>query len=184
MTQSKDDDWIDAIAGRPSSGLNASEQRLAQAIRDVTRAQHEQDVVQIASDDLAQEERLVQHARRTDPVRVSSSVWIKRVAIAATLILAVGLGWLLIDREAQIDVRGGGQVQIIETSDVQALATRIVSRLEQAGITVQAYPLGTYRGINAALNAEQRAALTADLEKLGVAVPANGVLTLEIRDKQ
>lgn len=183
MTQSKDDDWIDAIAGRPSSGLNESEQRLAQAIRDVTRAQ-QQAMAQSAADDLAQEERLVRHARRSDPARVGASPWIKRFAIAATLMLAVGLGWLLIDREPQIDVRGGGQIQIIETSDVQALTTRIVSRLEQAGVAVQTYPLGTYRGINATLSAEQRAAVAADLTKLGVTIPANNVLTLEIRDKQ
>jgi hypothetical protein len=75
-------------------------------------------------------------------------------------------------------------VQVLETGDVEALTTRIVRRLEQAGVAVRSYPLGTYRGIEATLNAEQRAAVTADLHKLGVAVPANGVLTLEIRSKQ
>ncbi len=184
MTQSKDDDWIDAIAGRPSSGLSESEQRLARAIRAVTRAQHDQALAQSAANDAEQEERLVTHARRTDPTRAGASPWIKRVAIAATLMLAVGLGWLLFDREPDIDLRGGGPVQVIETEDVEGLTKRIVTRLQQAGIAVQTYPLGTYRGVSANLSAEQRAAVAADLTKLGVAIPANGVLTLEIRDKQ
>jgi hypothetical protein len=92
--------------------------------------------------------------------------------------------WLRGTAEAPPIMRGEDRLQVIETDDVDARVAAITSALESRGVKATTYPLGIHQGLNASVAPDKRGAVAAILKPLGVDLPANGELRLEVRRKQ
>jgi hypothetical protein len=187
MADSSDDDFFEALAGRPSPALPEHERRRIELLRDAIRAR-EGSAEAPAATTRAGLDRLLFRLRREGLLQKRRALM--PYAVAALLALVVGTlvldpaSWMRGTVEAPPVVRGDGGVQVIETDDAEARLASIARALQSQGVDATIYPLGVHQGLNASVPPERRDAVAAALKPLGIELPVNGQLRLEIRRKQ
>jgi hypothetical protein len=187
MAEIDDDEWLKALAGRPSGDLPEEVRREIAALRGAIKREDERYPSNSEETELHLN-RLLSRLRSEGlferQSRWKNPIFVVPVAAAAVLIIAVSV-LLLSPRQLpeQEIIRGGQKIQVIEAQDVDKSLAQISETLRNAGIEPKTYPLGLYRGLNASIPAEKRDAARPSLEKFGIKIPADGELRLEIREK-
>ncbi len=185
MADDRDEEWLRALAGRPGVELPADLRREVEALRQAIG--RERDASPAAPDE-RELERLLFRLRR-ERLLEPGSRWTGRtwlpLAAAAVLVLAVAPVLFSPDVRRSDDADSIGsrlEIQIVETADVERSLGEIAAALREAGIEPRDAAPGE-RGLNASIPADKIDAVRPALEKLGVTVPADGELRLELRDK-
>jgi hypothetical protein len=188
MAEPDDDAFFDALAGRAHAPLTPTVQQQALALREAVIA------VDAGFDREAQQrqhlERLLFRLRRESLLPATRARWAWPMAAAAAAAAVVGLVvvsplWKPGEGPEPPTMRGQpAPVQVIEADDVAATAQAVAAALERAGVQAQEYPLGIHRGLNATVAADKRSAAARELGALGVRLPDDGELRLEIRERQ
>jgi hypothetical protein len=189
MPEPDDDAFYDALAGRAHAPLTPEVQQQALALRkavivvdgdfESTEAQHRQHL-----------ERLLFRLQRENLLPAARARWTWPMAAAAAAATVVGLVvvwplWQSGEGTEPPMMRGQpAPQQVIEVDDVAAMSQAVAAALVRAGVAAQEYPLGIHRGLNASVVADKRAAAARELSPLGVRLPDDGELRLEIRERQ
>jgi hypothetical protein len=184
MADSADDDFFDALADRPPADLPQQERRRAEWLRAAILA-HDSDAD--VPDHARQQEldRLLLRLRREGLLEKRRTL--APYAIAALLVIGIGAlvlapgAWMRGLIEEPTVIRGGGHLQVIEADNADQRIETIVMALRAQGIEAVTYPLGIHRGLNAAVPVDKRAAVAKALKPMGIDLPADGELRLEIR---
>ena len=185
MAEIPDDEFFEALAGRPLAELPEEERRRIELLRAAMRAREGSGEAPAATQ--AGLDRLLFRLRREGLLEKPRSRM--PYAVAAVLVAGAGLfvldlaSWMRGTVEAPPIMRGDGRLQVIETDDVDARVAVITSALGSRGVKVTTYPLGIHQGLNASVPPDKRGAVAAILKPLGVDLPANGELRLEVRRK-
>lgn len=187
MSEPRDDQWLDALAGRAPADLSDEARREIEALREAMR---ETDGRFPASADETEREleRLLFRMRKEGLLetksRWSSPKFALPLAAAAVLVLGVSIIVFsphdIVPEETR--TRGGAQVQVIEVPQVDTTVAAIAQALREQGVEPNIFPRGIYRTVDASIPAEKRDVLRGRLKELGVVVPADGELHLEIRE--
>jgi len=186
MADDRDDAWLRALAGRPDAGLPDEVRREAEALRRALG--REPDAPPVAPDE-RELERLLFRLRR-ERLLEPGSRWTSRtwLPLAAAAVLVLGVAPVLLSpdfRRPDEDAAIGSRldIQIVETADVERSLGEIAAALRAAGIEPDATPSGLHRGLSASIPADKTETVRPALEKLGVKVPADGALRVEMRGK-
>lgn len=189
MAEPKDDDaqWWEALAGRTLSDISPEERRRIETVRAVVKEYVASAEAELDVDTAHKAQQLLFRVRREGllkarPLWQRPAAWIP-LAAAAALVLGLSVAVLAPERgdiEGSV-IRGGEGPQIIETRDVDKALAEIVALLERAGVKTKTYPIGAYRGLEADVPPEQRAALRGALQSLQVKLPEDGRLRIELR---
>jgi hypothetical protein len=184
MADERDEAWLRALAGRPGPELPAEARREVDALRRAIGASRD---AQAPAADERELERLLFRLRRErllEPAsRWTSRTWVP-LAAAAVLVLAVAPVLYSPEVRRSDDAAAIGsrlEVQIVETADVERALGDIATALREAGI--EAHDDAAGRGLNASIPPDKIEAVRPALEKLGVTVPADGELRVELRGK-
>jgi hypothetical protein len=187
MADIDDDEWLKALAGRPSEDLPQDVRQEIAALREAIKQESARDASVIQDTD-SRLERLLFRLRQ-DGLLEQRSSWKKPLvaiplASAAVLLIAVSIFFFSPSQRPEQDItRGGQQLQVMEVKDVEKSLGEISEALRQAGVEPETYPLGVHRGLNASIPVEKRDELRPDLEEFGVKIPSSGELRLELREK-
>jgi hypothetical protein len=187
MAEIDDDEWLKALAGRPSGDLPEDVRREIAALREAIKKADERSP--LTSQETDQQLNRLLSRLRSEGLLERQSSWkspITAVPLAATAVLVIALSVLLfLPRELpEQDInRGGQKIQVIEVNDVERSLAQISETLRKEGIEPKTYPLGLHRGLHVSIPVEKRDAIRPSLESLGVKIPADGELRLEIREK-
>jgi hypothetical protein len=186
MADSADDDFFEALAGRPRADLPQQERQQAELLR-AAILEHERRVDVPDSSRQQELDRLLLRLRREGLLEKRRAL--APYAIAALLVLGVGAlvlapsAWMRGLIEEPSVMRGGGRLQVIEADNADQRIATIVMALRAQGIEAVTYPLGIHRGLNAAVPVDKRAAVAKALKPLGIDLPADGELRLEVRPR-
>jgi len=184
MSPRDDQAWLDALAGRDEDERASRDAAEAALLRAALLARPRPDAETVRATDPQREAELINRARalglidtRPGPPR-SARGW-RRLAVAATLVLAAGLGlWLA--QAPEPTVRDSAPTIRLEADDPAALQRQILGELEAAGLDATGYErLGRY-GIDADLPQPVPADVRRVLRTHRIAVPPDGVLRIEI----
>lgn len=185
MSDTDDNEWLDALAGRetaPSPTRNEG-----RALRDALRAQ-ETPRASGAPPDLAREAALI--GRAVDEGLIARPQARKRprwhLPLAAGVLLTLTAGILLQFQQASMPevVRGADAIVRITADDPAGLKQRILAELRAAGADATGYEALGAHGIDAELPLPLTPALKQVLEAHHIPEPANGVLRIEIRSRE
>jgi hypothetical protein len=189
MPPDDDQDWLDALAGKPRPGAaprTLLEARLLRAVL-LEQAQAEPESDAERQNRL---ERLLFRLRRQgllDAPRWSQRAWRVPLAAAAALMLGIAVVQLVHwQDEAAPDapaMRGEDSVRRLVVDDAAQTATAIASALRAEGIDVREYPLGVARGLEVRVAPAQRAGAEAILAPYGIALAPDGRLAIEIANR-
>ncbi|MFO1364699.1 MAG: hypothetical protein U1F45_19950 [Burkholderiales bacterium] len=186
MADDRDEAWLRALAGRAAPDLPPESRREVEALRRaIGAARNPND----SAADARELERLLFRLRRErllDPApRSSSRTWLP-LAAAAALVLALAPMLRSPDVPRPDGAAAVGsrlEIQIVETPDVERAAAEIAAALRAAGIEPHDAAPGGERGLRASIPPDKIEAARQALEKLGITVPADGELRVELRGK-
>lgn len=191
MTE-EDQDWLDALAGRSSTGSHRAAVREGEQLRELIQRNVRAPDVSIPEHDAEREAQLLERARREgliDPEELSRRArrrlrpgiarW---AALAASLAgIAVALTFFLRSGPPPEHFRSArGQVIHIEAADPTALKRQILDELQAAGVHATGYEQLGVEGIDANLPTPVPPQVRAVLTRHRLGVPDNGVLRIEI----
>lgn len=189
MPPDDDQDWLDALAGKPRPGAAPRTLQEARLLRAVLLAQAQ---AEPESDAERQRrlERLLFRLRRAgllDSPRWSVNTWRVPLAAAASLMLCIAvvqLAYWQTETPSETPVtRGEDSVRRLVVDDAAQTATAIASALRAEGIDVREYPLGVARGLEVRVAPAQRAGAEAILAPYGIALAPDGRLAIEIANR-
>lgn len=195
---SKDDqDWLDALAGKPDPGADADTNRRAAALRGAMLDSREKEIASGSPDDGL--DRLLFRLRREGLMENEKKSWLLRppviFAMAATVLLAVGLGLAIIPERIEsapdviesanlvepLPVGGASSPQTLFSATPEDMAENIRQDFSTAEITLKQ----SASGQNIHLDADLPENLSPDalriFERYRLSVPNNRKLVIEIR---
>jgi hypothetical protein len=188
MNTDSDQDWLDAVAGREHTPTNAAlaeglflRKAMQVHLSRQSTAEHAT-AASIARIDPMRERTLIERARR-DGLLSARASWRPMLIAAAISMLAVGIGWQTFMRTETDAVRAGADAPAqLEARDPAALKRQITEELRAAGVAATGYESLGVHGIDADLPLPISSAVRSVLARHGIAVPADGVLRIEIRE--
>lgn len=187
MTNSNDQNWLEALAGRASVTDDPIATSEALQLRRRMLARAVEPAVDLPAEDRAREEQLIARARREGllPSRIigksSRFSWRAMLAVAAVVCAAIVAGYQLRDASPPEVVRSGpSEVVRLSAANPLALKQQILDDLRSAGVTATGYERLGRQGIDADLPQPLSSEVRAVLQKYRIAVPADGVLRVEI----
>ena len=191
----EDQDWLDALAGRLSSGLHRAASHEGQRLREHIRRNVRVPDVTIPERDAQREAQLIERARREgliDPTqltkrgrrRLQPGVLGGLVALAAGLAgIAVALTVFLHGTPQVQHLRGARETENVihvEAADPTALKMEILDELRSAGVSATGYERLGVEGINADLPKPVPPRVRDVLTRHHLNIPAGGELRIEI----
>lgn len=201
MSRTDDDDWLDALAGRPRAGARSATLAEAQLLRQGARAWRPQVAAEPAPDDAAALQQAAARAGLLRPRRWCSGcaarwqAWQQRVAAAgprgwtlAASLAAVALLSPLAWRDAtppEPVTRGAPDANAESTrlrqhADPRAERERLAAELEALGARVQRFDRLGRHGLSAEWPGPVPPGTEARLRALGLARAADGSVQLEV----
>lgn len=208
MADLNDDQWFDALSGREVKDMNPASLEEMRLIRQALLEDEGEKQQNSGADEHAYQ-RLLFKMRRdgllkavtpetsgTTHTKKTPSLWRRfslPLSAAATLLLGTtvllltthlgenGRDSLGPDFEMRDD--GVGVPQALAVGNVSETVQGLSRLFEQAGIKHEVYQLGLKVGIEAHLPSPPPTALALELEKLGIKLPADGHLVLEVLEK-
>jgi hypothetical protein len=186
MAEKDDQHWLDALAGRITNGADGADPatlKEAQAVRRAVLAtKPEQDAQDFDVESGAQ--KLLFRLRREGPAgaeKKKSWQLYGAYALAASLVLAVGMVVLQPPPVEDAPVYRGGGAQTISAPDTEKLAGTITAELEALGVKAKVTRFGATHTITADWPAKPDAKHAAFLKRHGLKQPASGALTIELQ---
>ena len=180
MNNLDDQAWVDALAGR---GTDGSPDAIAGArLRAALLAMPKPVIEPVPDVDARREQRLLARARLAGLLparRVPDWRWLG-AALAASLVLAVAAGLLLRAPEQHETVRGAIGTVRLTTQDPPALKRRLLAELRAAGGQATGCERLGVQCIDADIALPPTDAMSALLARYGIALPADGILVIEI----
>lgn len=189
----EDQDWVDALAGRPAADAHRPAAREGARLRELIQRNVHAPEVSVPERDAQREEQLLERARREgliDPAQLTRrsrrpmrptgiAGWL---ALAASITgIAVALGLFLRTAPPAEHVRSAREQAIrIEAADPTALKMQILDELRAAGVRATGYEQLGIEGIDATLPEPVPPRVRDVLTRHHVHVPDNGVLRIEI----
>jgi hypothetical protein len=182
----EDDNWFDALAGRSGGEAAATNDVHAQAIRAAILSRSAAEEIPVAAEDPTREAALIARARTAGvllPVaggRASrrGTGWLAAAAIAC---VAVGVTLQMNTRSPAPITRGAASgIVRIRAPDPLRLKQELIRELEEAGVHARGYEQLGRQGIDADLPMPVTAEVRNLLGRHGIALPADGVLQVEI----
>lgn len=186
-----DQDWLDALAGKPESGSDSPAEREARLLRATIHAQQQSasappDEVERGLEQLLfrlRQEGLLDKAKKPR-WHWPDGAW---MAIAATVVITVAISTLWPGMENglapkdEIGQMRGGKAQIIHASDPDNQARQLRSELEKLGAHVETRQVGPVWVIKAQVPVRKMAEARLIAGQYGYRLPDDGMLRLEIR---
>ncbi|HEV2269198.1 MAG TPA: hypothetical protein VGR92_07055 [Steroidobacteraceae bacterium] len=191
----EDQDWLDALAGRATSGAHGAASREAQRLREHIQRNVRAPDVAVAQRDAQREAQLLDRAQREgliDPAqltrrtrrRLQPGAFGGLVALAAGLAgITVALTMFLHGAPLTQHLRGAREnenVIRIEAADPTALKMEILDQLRAAGVSATGYERLGVAGINADLPKPVPPRVRDVLTRHHLSVPNGGELRVEI----
>jgi hypothetical protein len=182
----EDDNWFDALAGRSGGEAAATNDAHARAIRAAILSRSAAEEIPVAAEDPTREAALIARARTAGvllPVaggRASrrGTGWLAAAAIAC---VAVGVTLQMNTRSPTPITRGAASgIVRIRAPDPLRLKQELIRELEEAGVHARGYEQLGRQGIDADLPMPVTAEVRNLLGRHGIALPADGVLQVEI----
>lgn len=187
MTDSNDQNWFDALAGRAAADNDPIATCEANELRKQMQARAVRPAAEVPAQDPAREAQLIARARREGllPSRAvdhpSRFPWRATLAAAAVVCVAIVAGYQLRTAQPPEVVRSGPtEVVRLGAANPLAFKQQLLDDLRSAGVTATGYERLGRQGIDADLPQPLSAEVRAVLEKYRIAVPADGVLRVEI----
>lgn len=186
MRDCSDEDFFAALAGRPPATLRPAVRDQVQALRAAIAA-HNRALDDGAADQAPELERLLFRLRREGLLQHKAPRRVVPLALAALLVLSVGIvvfgpaAWRGAADDAPVMRGPQSAVQSLETQDIEGTVAAIEAVLKKHAVTASLYPLGIYRGLSASVPPAQSAAVRAELQAFGLALPPDGELRVEVR---
>jgi len=187
-----DHDWLDALAGRPSSGSNRGAMHEGERLREfIQRNVHVPEVL-VPERDAQREAQLLERARREgliDPAELTRRARrMQPAAIRALIALAAGIAGVAVALAVFLHgaprtehLRGSREeVLRIQSTDPTALKTQILDELHAAGVRATGYEQLGVEGIDANLPEPVPPRVREVLTRHHLNVPTSGVLRIEI----
>ena len=180
----EDDNWIDALAGRSGGEAAASNDAHARAIRAAIRSRAAEEIP-VAAEDPMREAALVARARAAGVLPYAGGRASRRrtgwLAAAAMACVAVGVTLQMNTRSPAPITRGAASgIVRIRAPDPSRLKQELIRELEEAGVHARGYDHLGRQGIDADLPMPVSAEVRDVLDRHGIALPADGVLQVEI----
>ena len=185
-----DENWFDALAGKPNPDTTQSTLQEATALRaallgaDSDRHQGQKNVVNIASLQ-ALKDRLRSEGLLPPVHKKCASRNTITMSIAASIFVCVGLGLSLqsqfntTDYGVQVTARGGEELSAIIVTDAASAVHQLEQQLNTLSIPSQIQCELHHCSIEAYIPSEQEDAVNALIEPTNKSVGANGQLTLK-----
>ena len=172
----KDEQWLDAIAGRTPADKEAAALREAMLKRPDPAALSPQELEQGA-------ERLLFRLRREGLVagRTARARWVP-LALAASIVVAAGVGlWPLLEapKPDETTIRGGELQQLVH-ADPAAHAAQLAAELQSHGLTVVQRPADGGVIVEALVQNRDDPQLDAVLARYRLKLPPSGPLLVRV----
>lgn len=187
MNVTRDDVWVDALAGRGDDGsIDAAEGRtLRQAI--VTRTSFPE--LAADAEDRRREAELLARARRDGIIPARSKTpeafllgWRAGVAAVAAAAVIGAVGLFYVRQPVPIEtVRGDDGVIRVEAADPAAFQNDLIRDLRGAGVQATGYEMLGRVGVDADLPQPLPSEIRRIMERRGIPLPQDGTLRVEIR---
>lgn len=182
MAEPNDQQWLDALAGRAGGQAPSPDAREAEALRKAilaTRGEHE-----TADHDVeVGVQRLLFRLRREGladtPQKKSWRTW-GTFAMAAMLMLAIGVVVLQAPQDIDVPVYRGGGAQTLRVPDAAERAATLTRELEALNIQPKVTRFGNNLTIQAEWPAKPGAQHAAFLKRQSLQQPASGPLVIEL----
>jgi hypothetical protein len=206
-----DQDWLDALAGRPDAAADPDTMRRAALLRQAMRGQREAELADASPAPGSHDgglDRLLFRLRRegllekekAGPRRGFPAMF----AMAATVLLVMGLGWMMMfgnDRSAQVAVNavpkqapeqapeqavatpGIAITQILPAEAPEELAAKLQQEFSSAGIALAQSASGVDIRLEADLPPTPSADALRLFERYNLTIPADRKLHIEIRQQ-
>jgi hypothetical protein len=181
----EDDNWFDALAGRSGGEAAATNDAHARAIRAAILSRSAAEETPVAAEDPMREVALIARARATGVLPVAGGRASRRrigwLAAAAMACVAVGVTLQMNTRSPAPITRGAASgIVRIRAPDPLHLKQELIRELEEAGVHARGYEQMGAQGIDADLPMPVTAEVRDVLDRHGIALPADGVLQVEI----
>jgi hypothetical protein len=179
----EDDNWFDALAGRSGGEAAAKTDAHARAIRAAILSRSAAEEIPVAAEDPMREAALIARARAAGVLPVAGGSrrrtgWLAAAALAS---IAVGVTLQMNTRSPTPITRGAASgIVRIRASDPLRLKQELIRELEAAGVHAGGYEQLGRQGIDADLPMPITAEVREVLDRHGIALPADGVLQVEI----
>jgi hypothetical protein len=189
----EDQDWLDALAGRHSSGVYRAASNEGQRLRDYIQRNVRAPDVTVPEHDVQREAQLLERARREgliDPTQLTRRARrrLRPGAFGGLVALAAGLGAIAV--ALTVFLHGAPQTQHLrgahenvihlQAADPMALKMEILDELRAAGVSATGYERLGIEGIDADLPAPVPPRVRDVLTRHHLSVPAGGELRIEI----
>ncbi len=183
MAEKDDQHWIDALAGRNATGADAATLKEAQAIRRAVLATKPEQDAQDFDVEAGAQKLLFRLRREGLAGAEKKKSWqaYGAFALAASLVLAVGMVVLQPPPVDDAPVYRGGGAQTISAPDTEKLAAAITAELEGLGIKPRVTRFGATFTISADWPAKPDAKHAAFLKRHALKQPASGSLVIELQ---
>jgi hypothetical protein len=194
MSESNDDRrWLEALRGDVSAaGSDDASHLEGEVLRGALIASRARDGLRVAHGaDRAREDALIERAAREGVIpasarqrSASSNRWPQWLAAATLVSFSVGLGlWIEVSRDVVSIERGTGVV-LLEVKNAKGLKQQLLGELRAAGVEATGYESLGAEGIDADLPQPLTPRVRRVLEAHRIPAPADGVLRIEIREKE
>lgn len=187
MTDNHDQNWFETLAGRATVSDDPIATNEALQLRKRMLARAAEPAADVPAQDRVREEQLIARARREGllPSRIigqsSRFPWRATLAAAAVVCVAIVAGYQLRNVPPPEVVRSGpSEVVRLSAANPLAFKQQILDDLRGAGVTATGYEQLGRQGIDADLPQPLSSEVRAVLQKYRIAVPADGVLRVEI----
>lgn len=191
--------WLDALAGRAPKADDSPAMREASELRKAMLARQTEDVAELPPVDAAREAELITRARREGLIRATHDSttarepgsraarfawfpgWRSGLSVAVIGALAIGLGLFLKPASEVETVRSAPDgIVRLESADPAALKRALIEDLRAVGVTADGYEMFGRQGVDVELAQPLSPEVRQVLEKYRIALPANGLLRVEI----
>lgn len=183
MAEKNDQDWFDTLAGRTAANADPATAKEAQAVRRAVLAvKSDQDAQKFDVEPGAQKLLFRLRQEGLDGATPKKKTWqfYGAFALAATLVLAVGVVMRQPPPDEDMPIYRGSSAQTINTSDTTKLAATLTAELEAMGIKPKVIRFGATYTISAAWPAKPDAKHTAFLKRHTLIQPAGNTLVIEV----
>jgi hypothetical protein len=182
MAERDDTDWFETLAGRmPPAGADPAVVKEAAAVRAAARAVRKAEPVPDLNVDAGLEQLLfrLRKERLAEPVGRPWRLY-SGLALAATIVLAVGVVLLQPQVEERPVYRGGPAPQVLTSPDPRKLGAAIIADLDTLGMTPRLTQFGATVTIEVTWPEQPDPRHTAFLKRHGLKPPPGSLLVVEI----